>query len=53
MAVFEYQNKVIFDMTVFDGGPSLSYWRFAFGTQEKTSFLEFQKQVIFIQHEAF
>jgi hypothetical protein len=24
MAVFEYQNQVIFNMTVFDGGPSLS-----------------------------
>jgi hypothetical protein len=23
--VFEYRNQVIFNMTVFDGGPSLSY----------------------------
>jgi hypothetical protein len=24
MAVFEYQNQVIFNMIIFDGGPSLS-----------------------------
>jgi hypothetical protein len=25
MAIFEYQNQVIFNMTVFDDGPSLSH----------------------------
>ena len=37
--VFEYQNQVIFNMTVFS-------------MQTKTSFLEYEKQVIF-QYDAF
>ena len=36
--VFEYQNQVIFNMTVFDGGPSLSYWHLRLVSNKKHRF---------------
>jgi hypothetical protein len=44
--VFEYQNQVIFDVTVFDSGPRCQS-TLAFGIQTKISLLVCQKQVIF------
>jgi hypothetical protein len=37
--VFEYQKQVIFNMTVFDGGPLVVILALAFGIQTKMSFL--------------
>jgi len=45
MAVFEYQNQVIFNMTVFDVGTLVVIFTLEL-------FLEYQKQVIF-QYDVF
>jgi hypothetical protein len=40
--VFEYhQNQVIFNATVFDGGPRCHVLTLAFGIQTKTPFVEY------------
>ena len=41
MAVFEHQNQVIFNLTVFDVGPLVVKLKCAFCMQTKTSVLEY------------
>jgi hypothetical protein len=53
MAVSEYQNQVIFNMTVFDGGALVCHIDTGFWVSlPKMLFLEYDKQVIF-QYDAF
>jgi hypothetical protein len=47
MAVFEYQNQVIFNMTVFDVGPSLSYLHLLLVSKQKRCFWNTESKSIF------
>jgi hypothetical protein len=53
MPVFKYQNQGIFNMTLFDGGPSLSYIDTCFWYPPKKDYFWNTTRSHFFQYDAF